>query len=1299
MKRFLSILCILCLLLGMLPNMAFAAPPNRPGDDDDDDGGSNTGDSSGVLNIVVPSGVSITLKTGWAGTGSSVSASSTSTSGGYKTYTYNGLATGSYSFVTSGSGYNTLTKDVYFESGTQQTITKDPGKKQGNGWEQGSGIERTEQLIADGGLFASTTTSFPGYEYVFNTPTFTDSSIGKQQFTPHSTMISFLKALVEDCPNAYYYKVGTSPSYSYEFPVVVFTKTDLSGKTMEEAGALIQANGKPTVMHQAQVHGNEPASGEGSLALAYAVATGNLTDYNGGDILDSVNILVYPRINADGAYKFQRNNVKDGLNMNRGYLHMRSSEIQDVVSVYNAFLPEIVMDAHEWTPDNTGESNSYFDDLWLFCNGSTNNAKSMLDDSIAIMENVFADAEKIGIRPFFYTGNMNYTASEGTANSLAPYYYGLRGSYAFCVETRGIGIGRGCYERRVVSHYLTAESMIRYAAANAKDVMESCAAERARIAAAGSVYSSDNTITLKHSNTTHTKAYPRPTLNLLTNTITNPDATQKPTAAYTASRTRARPTAYLLKAGTSGLSTVLKTMDYHGIPYIKLTEALTVTVKSYSGSTSSASLSSAKTVTFEAGSYLFPMNHAEGNILAMIMEPDVYDSSASESYSTFVQRGILSIGSIYRFEGNIDTLLEKPEAPTGLSVIQPTYEVATGTITGLDAEKVYEYRAEGSAAYTAVAEGSTEISGLQSGTYYVRFASVNGGQASDDVCLVVQPQPQRPKYTVTFHNADGTVLQVLSVTEGSRAQYTGATPSKPYTDEVHFVFESWVDENGRPADLDCITDHETLYPTFSEGEHNYETTTAVEPTCSTNGTLLHTCTVCSRSYKETLEALGHSTELRDVTAATCSSTGYSGDLFCTVCNTVVEYGSVLPTTEHTEEIIPGAEPTCLNSGLSDGCRCSICGIILVQQEALPRLGHDYVCTDLENGTHAEICSRCDKTKTAQVHTPDENGVCTLCGNGAPTDSTEPTVDESIHLYHTLDLASDISVTFAVPMSALSSYELFYLECTLPEYENNELIGTSTVTIAPVVSGNYYYFTLTGITAVRMGDTVEAVLHMTKGNAEYVSLTDSYSVATYAYAMLNSSSDATMLTLCADLLRYGAEAQSYKGYRTDALVDANMTEEQRAYCSDTNALTFTATDSFLGDLEAPTVTWVGKTLDLGSKVGMKFVFNASAYSGDVTNLTMRVSYEGGNGEIKTVTLTGAEAYNAANGYYSFTFYGLLASELRTIVDVAIYEGETQLSETLRYSAESYASANTATALAPLCKALFAYSDSAKAFFAK
>jgi hypothetical protein len=422
---------------------------------------------------------------------------------------------------------------------------------------------------------------------------------------------------------------------------------------------------------------------------------------------------------------------------------------------------------------------------------------------------------------------------------------------------------------------------------------------------------------------------------------------------------------------------------------------------------------------------------------------------------------------------------------------------------------------------------------------------------------------------------------------------------------------------------------------------------------------------CVRCGETTGSALGHTW-----VEATCTD-----PKTCSVCRETE--GEALPHSHNP------ADATCTTDAV-----CPVCHTVIIEAT-----GHSVASYAPNGDQHSGTCTTCGETVTAP-HTFGENGLCTVCGA-----SSAPILDESIKIYHTLDLASDISVTFAVPKTALASYDSYYLECILPEYTGNTQTGTSTVKVDPVVKGNYYYFTLTGITAIRMGDMVDAVLHMTKGGAQYISKTDSYSVATYAYAMLNSTTDTKMLALCADLLRYGAEAQSFKKYRTDALVDAQMTNQHRSYLSDTNTLTFTETDRYLGDLAAPAITWVGKTLDLGSKVGMKFVFNAKNYSGNVSKLSMKVSYQGSNGETKTVTLTGAEIYSAANSYYSFTFYGLLASELRTIVDVAIYEGNTRLGETLRYSAESYASKNTTGALASLCKALFAYSDSAKAYFNK
>ena len=146
-----------------------------------------------------------------------------------------------------------------------------------------------------------------------------------------------------------------------------------------------------------------------------------------------------------------------------------------------------------------------------------------------------------------------------------------------------------------------------------------------------------------------------------------------------------------------------------------------------------------------------------------------------------------------------------------------------------------------------------------------------------------------------------------------------------------------------------------------------------------------------------------------------------------------------------------------------------------------------------------------------------------------------------------------------------------------------------------------------------------------------------------------------------------------------------------------AVTFGNVNRDLNDLPNAPISWAGKTLNLESKVSLKFVFNPAAYEGDLNALSLRVSYQDAQGTDKTATVGQAEPYGQGTGLYAFTFDGFLAAELRSVVSVRIYAGETPLSSTLQYSADTYGNNKTGTLL-DLCKALFAYSDSAKAFFA-
>ncbi|MBR6825298.1 MAG: hypothetical protein IKM59_01995 [Oscillospiraceae bacterium] len=565
----------------------------------------------------------------------------------------------------------------------------------------------------------------------------------------------------------------------------------------------------------------------------------------------------------------------------------------------------------------------------------------------------------------------------------------------------------------------------------------------------------------------------------------------------------------------------------------------------------------------------------------------------------------------------------------------------------------------------------------------------------------------RPIYcTMTHsHSYTQTVIQqatcaqegVTRFTCSCGMSYDATTPTLPHSVvNVPGVAATCVTE-GMTAGTKCSVCHTVLSgcETIPVAGHKIVTKEGKPATCTDAGlTEGSYCSVCNEEFTQQsiIPATGHTPVVDKGYAATCTSPGMTDGSHCAVCSAVIEAQSVIAPKGHTEEILPGTPAGCLTSGKTEGKKCSVCNVTIVAQTVIPRLGHDYKYVDNGNGTHTEVCGRCNKTRNTGAHTI-ENGTCTLCGSGA----TAPEIDSNVTIFHSLNLASDISINYAVSASAMTGYDSCYMECKLPQYTGNTLTGTTTVKIQPRLNGNYYYFTLTGVTAIQMGDVVEAVLHMTKDGKETVSATDSYSVAQYAYTQLNRTEDAKALkSLCADLLRYGAAAQVYKQYRTDALVNREMTQAQLAYLSNLDTLTFGNNNEILNDLSNPVITWVGKSLNLESKVELRFIFDASRYGGPVEDLTLKVTYVNYEGKLAEAEVTGPKVYNAAKNQYAFDFDGLLAAELRSAVTVAVYAGDVPLSASMRYSADTYGHNKSGNLLA-LCKALVAYSDSALTYF--
>ena len=468
-------------------------------------------------------------------------------------------------------------------------------------------------------------------------------------------------------------------------------------------------------------------------------------------------------------------------------------------------------------------------------------------------------------------------------------------------------------------------------------------------------------------------------------------------------------------------------------------------------------------------------------------------------------------------------------------------------------------------------------------------------------------------------------------------------------------------------------------------KHSYTSAVTKAPTCTEDGVRTFTCS-CGDTYTEAISKTGHSytTSIESVTGKTvytCSVCGHSYKSTCGYTHSRVEtwikgnnthfalcYDCRKTATEScTFGELERTEATADREGyILYGC-----------------LGSATLSRDLSPDAFSGLGCGCSYKETVE-YVPDP----------------DPVEDGSIKIYHSLNLASDISINYLVATADLAGYDLstVYAECRYDLYNGNEKAEEKVVTIAPVLNGNYYYFTLEGLAAIHMSTDVTFTLYGTKDGQPYYSSEDVYSIATYAYSQLNkSNASAKLKALCANLLRYGSATQIYKAYRTDALPRENMTETHRSYLTDLDTVTFTKTNLTTTELANPTVTWQGKSLDLNTKVTLLYIINTEKYTADPTELTVRVTYVNRLGETVSVTLSNPEIYDGRENQYVFRFDGLAAAELRTVVKAQVFCGNEAVSNMLIYSPETYGANRTGTLLT-LCKTLFAYSDSAKAYFA-
>ena len=486
---------------------------------------------------------------------------------------------------------------------------------------------------------------YPDPAVEIRTPAF---AAGKTDFTSQDELIAFVNGLARRTPYMRVKIIGISQE-NRAIPLLIFARPPASGGDL-------QKNGRPTVLIIGQQHGNEPAGGEAALALAAELAADS-ANRSGSKWLDRVNVLIVPRANPDGAHHFVRGLV-NGADVNRDHLLLSTPEGRALGRVFTEYQPDIVLDCHEF-----GVKTRWLEKFGglqrhdaLIQYATVSNLPSALTDAAESMFRqplVKALADAGLTQTWYYTTSYDskdrVVSMGGVVPDTGRNIAGLRNAVSFLIETRGVGIGRAHFKRRVHTHLTAMHSVLDSTAANADAVLAlgrtlhngvAAAAGKGDIVVAGTATTTRNTLDLIDPDTGADKAI---------------DVEWRSALAIDVRRKRTRPFGYLLPASEVEAArrlarlgaTVLRLredgmMDGERYRITRADEAKKDDVRR-NDDEGVASVVRLETgveptrVAAKAGDFYVPLDQPLANVIAAALEPDTQSSYAANRVLTLPQ--------------------------------------------------------------------------------------------------------------------------------------------------------------------------------------------------------------------------------------------------------------------------------------------------------------------------------------------------------------------------------------------------------------------------------------------------------------------------------------------------------------------------------------------------------------------------------------------------------------------------------------------------------------------------------------
>ena len=225
----------------------------------------------------------------------------------------------------------------------------------------------------------------------------------------------------------------------------------------------------------------------------------------------------------------------------------------------------------------------------------------------------------------------------------------------------------------------------------------------------------------------------------------------------------------------------------------------------------------------------------------------------------------------------------------------------------------------------------------------------------------------------------------------------------------------------------------------------------------------------------------------------------------------------------------------------------------------------------------------------------------------------------------------------------------------------------------VLSGNKYNVTYAGLAAKYMANEITATLYNEAGKV--VSTTGVDSIQGYALRGLKQSTSDTLRTTLADMLVYGAAAQTYFNNRAGLPIGKLPTE---GTAEEVALIQKWATEEHQDCVNKMTESHEanGLTVELESRILLNFTFPKSVVTQDMTARVTVEHYKASMGS-ETVIIDGSEFESKSNGTkWGMNVSALVVADARRMVRCEILDSEGQVVAWSEDSIESY----TARALA-------------------